>query len=58
MEGDKVGREEGGRKNMTDTMEWDWVIIYLLSLIIAVPLSEMAGAATGHLQVPLTLSKP
>ena len=53
------GREEGGRKDMTNTIEWYWVIFYLLSsLITAVSLSEMAGAAIGHLQVPLTLSKP
>ena len=34
------------------------VLLSVYSLIPAVPLSEMARAATGHLQVPLSLSKP
>ena len=34
------------------------LVLSVYSLIPAVPLSEMARAATGHLQVPLSLSKP
>ena len=34
------------------------LVLSVYSLIPAVPLSEMARAAIGHLQFPLSLSKP